>query len=97
MFLSRGSMDHLDDETLRLFAVGRLHEGQGDGIEAHLAQCESCVHRLDEIERKLSDPFVRELKVAGVADPSGGQWFGVKRSLFLLCMLNDRIVRYFSY
>ncbi len=61
---------HPDDKTLRLFAVGRLTEEQGDEIEAHLADCEPCARRLDEIERKKNDPLIREMKVAGNAEPS---------------------------
>lgn len=61
---------HPDDETLRLYAVGKLTETQGDEIEAHLAGCEPCSRRLDEIERKKSDPFLREMKAAE-SEPSG--------------------------
>lgn len=64
-------MTHLNDEILRLFATGQLNEAQGDEIEAHLAVCEVCTRRLDEIEQHKSDPLFQDMQAAGTSELSG--------------------------
>ena len=67
-------MSHPDDEVLRLFAIGRLSEEEGDKIEVHIAECSSCERRLDEMERKRSDSLLREMKAAVETEESSGDF-----------------------
>src|SRR3989442_11827074 len=46
------SMSHVDDGTLHAYLDGELSPAEGQGVDAHLAQCPACRGRVDE-ERAL--------------------------------------------
>lgn len=44
-------MNHPQEDTLLLFAYGELSDAETVEMEAHLAACESCRARLEQLER----------------------------------------------
>ena len=54
------SDDHIDEEALELYALGRLtDEGQLAAVERHLLKCEACREQL-----RAENEFVRLLRAA---------------------------------
>jgi anti-sigma factor RsiW len=43
-------MQHIPDDSLELYALGRLSERELAEVEEHLLRCPECVERLDHIE-----------------------------------------------
>jgi hypothetical protein len=45
---------HVSDDTLELYALGRLTEHNLEHVEQHLLRCSECVERLNDLERYAS-------------------------------------------
>jgi anti-sigma factor RsiW len=50
---------HMDEETLELYALGRLNEDDAAPLEEHLLICHSCQDRLADI-----DEYIRTVRAA---------------------------------
>ncbi|WP_182866561.1 WD40 repeat domain-containing serine/threonine protein kinase [Stieleria mannarensis] len=53
-------MNHPDDSVLQRFKSGRLSSGEIDELEKHLAECDACGQRIDDLDVQ-PDPLVRLL------------------------------------
>ena len=59
--------DHISEDTLELYSMGRLGEVEAARLEEHLLVCEACRERLE-----LDDEFIATLRQAVEEDPSPG-------------------------
>jgi anti-sigma factor RsiW len=57
--VTRKQNDHIDEETLELYALGRLAEEEAAPVEEHLLVCHSCQDRLAS-----TDEFIRTVRAA---------------------------------
>jgi hypothetical protein len=51
--------NHIDEDVLELYSLGRLAETQSSGLEEHLLICRACQERLEQ-----TDDFVRAFRMA---------------------------------
>jgi hypothetical protein len=70
--MSGGGPEHVQEEDLKLFVLGRLTEGKSIAVGSHLLECEACSCRLGgavEVARQLAGQHQRAHGQERRADP----------------------------
>lgn len=70
------SASHPDEDTLELYALGRLPESQAASVEEHLLVCHPCQDALKELDEYVGSMrgALREDEAAKVEAPSRSRW-----------------------
>ncbi len=71
-------ISHLDENTLRLFAAGRLDAERDSQIESHLTDCTECLERLHRLETEQPSRLIQEIKSARLDDSAESVTVGFK-------------------